>query len=137
MISPLQSYVDAILSGRDWSWAIVGILYVLAAFFVRGWFMNVLSGEAKKLSRDSWHRIKKSYLGASLVGWLFFFFPLGVIVLIWRREMFPLPFDNRYLILAGCVSFVLAVLLHLQAFGLASIEALKELENKKDKAPEI
>lgn len=137
MISPLQSYVDAILSGRDWSWTVVGILYVLAAYFVRGWFVNPLSQKAKNLSRESWHRIKSHYLSASFLGWVFFFFPLAIVVLIWRKTELPVPVENRSMIVAGCVSFVLSVMLHLQAFALAAVAALKDFEEKKDKAPEI
>ncbi len=137
MMSPIQSYVDAILSGRDWSWTVVGILYVLAAYFVRGWFVNPLSQKSRILSKASWHQVKSHYLNASFLGWIFFFFPLALIALVWRKTALPVPVDNRYLILAGCISFVLSVVLHLQAFGLAAVAALKDFEEKKDKAPEI
>lgn len=137
MMAPLQSYVDAILSGRDWSWTVVGILYVLAAYFVRGWFLNPLSKQAKTLSRASWHQIKSHYLGASFLGWIFFFFPLAIVVIIWRKTALLVPVEDRYLILAGCLGFILSLLLHLQAFALAAVTALKDFEEKKDKAPEI
>ncbi len=132
--SPLKPYLDVVLQERDWSWAVIAILYVLAAYFVRGWFMNGLSCQSKSLDRK-WHsEVKAAYLKYSFPGWIFFFLPLGLVILIWRKDILPIKVPEIYLYAGAGVSYVFSIIFHLQAFGLASIEVLKKFQDKYKEA---
>ena len=121
----IKSYFDIIWLERSWSWTVLGILYILAALFVRGWFLSSLFSRLKEVEHGLHHRIKAAYLKRSFWGWLFFFIPLGISILVWRKDIFPLKIDDRILILSAFASFIFSVILHLQAFGIAVLEVLR------------
>ena len=132
MIYQLKPYFDAILADRVWSWSLLCILYILAGVFVRGWFMGPMTGRAKKLDGKLLRSIKSKYLKHSLLGWLFFFLPLGLFALLWK-DLLPLTihFQEKFVIAAAGAAFVLSVIFHLQAFGIASFSVLKQFSDQQ------
>jgi hypothetical protein len=133
MIYMLKPYLDIIMAERSWSWSLIGILYVLAAFFVRSWFMNSPVWKAKQLDKGVYSAVKAAYLRRSFAGWFFFFLPLGFFVLYWQKFL-PFKLDDKWMAIAGAVSLVVAILLHLRAFALGAIAVLKkQTENLKEK----
>ena len=130
MASPLQPYLEAILAERDWSWTVVGLLYVLAAWFVRSWFVGPVCGRSKVLARPVHRRLEAEYLKRSILGWALFFIPLGIIILIWRREVLPVKISSAVLAAAGAVSFVLSIVAHLMAYGIAAVVTLKDIHEE-------
>ena len=132
-----RPYIEAIFKEREWSWAIIGIVYLLSASFIRGWFLNPLTRRAKNLERSFRGSVRKGYLKRSLLGWIFFLLPIGIIYLTWQREV-QLPVDlkveSKILLLSlGAASFVLSVLSHLTAFNIASLETLRSTAEQQEK----
>ncbi len=133
MITMIKPYLDVILSERSWSWSLIGILYVLAAFFVRSWFMNSLVWKAKQMDKSVYSAVKAAYLRRSVLGWFLFFLPLGLFTLYWQSILPPVVTDKM---VAGGASacLITAILLHLRAFGLGAIAVLKkQTETSKEK----
>ncbi len=127
----IQPYIDAVMRERSWSWAVVCLLYILAALFVRGWFMGPLFTQLKMVEKKEAHKLKSFYLKYSLLGWIFFFLPLLVIVFYWQKDTIPFEIQDSLLVGAGAVSLVLSILLHLQAFGTAALMTLESTEKEK------
>lgn len=133
MLTMIKPYLDVILSERSWSWSLIGILYVLSAFFVRSWFMNSLFWKGKQLDKTVYKAVKASYLRRSVLGWFMFFLPLGLFTLYWQNILPPNVTDK--MVAGGAVlSLVLSILMHLRAFGLGAMAVLKkQTENLKEK----
>lgn len=134
MIHALKPYLDVVLAERTWSWTLIGILYLLAGFLVRSWFMRPLAVQLKQLGREFQHEVKKTYLQLSFWGWLFFLIPLGLFVLLWRSDILPFRVNDRYVVAGALISFIFSIIMHLQAFGKAALLTLKrsgELLEKK------
>ena len=133
MITFIKPYLDIILAERSWSWSLIGILYVLAAFFVRSWFMNSLVWKAKQLDKSLYHAVKSAYLKRSVVGWFLFFVPLALFTFFWQN-LIPQK-DKQFLIICGgTTAFILSIILHLRAFALGTLTVLKKhSENLKEK----
>ena len=123
----LRPYVDIILRERDWSWSFVGILYLISAIIIRSWFLGTLSSRTKDLDRKLRRLVKKSYLRHSLFGWILFFIPLGILIVLWQDRPLPAKVEPIHLILAAIASFALSIILHLRAFGMAALLTLKRL----------
>ena len=133
MIYQLKPYIDVILSERTWSWSLVGILYVLAGFFVRSWFLSPVTSRCGKLDKKLSRTVKSSYLKYSLLGWIFFFIPLGLFTLLWRN-LLPPKINDIAVISGAAAAFILSVIFHLQAFGIAGMIVLKQYsDHQKEK----
>ncbi|MBI3306244.1 MAG: hypothetical protein HYZ84_00355 [Candidatus Omnitrophica bacterium] len=127
MLDMAQMYLRAILNERSWSWALIGLVYVVGAYTIRSWFMKPLVRRARELDKPLWHKIKGAYLQHSLLGWLFFLLPLFISIVLWYREAFaPITIKDIAAILGALVSFLLSIFCHLQAFGIATIEVLRQ-----------
>lgn len=130
-MTAIQPYLDLILKERSWSWAMVCLLYVLAALFVRSWFIGPLTIQMKMIEKKHLHHLKYGYLRHSVWGWLFFFIPLALIALYWQKEALPISIPETWLIAAGFASFILSVIFHLQAFGVSALMLIESLEGQK------
>ena len=121
----LQPYIDSILTERSWSWSLIGILYVLAALFIRSWFMGPLFSKARLLDHSLYSAIKHAYAKRSFWGWLLFFLPLVLFVLFWQNNL-PQNMGQTFVIAAGSGSLVLSIVFHLQAFGAGAVSVFKK-----------
>ena len=135
MITAVQPYIDLIMRERSWSWAVVCLLYILAALFVRGWFTSPVTSQLKSLDKKRSHQLKSAYLKNAFVGWVLFFLPLILIAAYWNKNLFPLPILETWLMGLGFLCFILSVVLHLQAFAMASMSVLESMD--KDKLAEV
>lgn len=136
MLPFLQPYFDIVLKERTWSWSLIAMLYVLAGFFVRGFFMRPLVKQSNDLEKSIKKRIKKYYFRASFWGWFFFFTPIALLIFFWRIDA-PIQIKDQYVIAAAAASFLFSILLHVQAFGKASLMTLKDLSAVDKKFLEI
>lgn len=128
MVNVLRSYLDIILQERFWSWSLIGILYVILGLMVRGWFLNSMIRRAKEVGSKYYHEIKKAYLKRSLLGWILFFIPLGILIVLWSRGMeFPLDRATQIWVHIAIASYTMSVISHMWAFGTAGIVTLKLL----------
>ena len=125
MKESIQSYLQLIVTERNWSWTLIGILYIVLALAIRGWFVGPLFRAAKSSNRHLYGEIKTAYLRNSLWGWIFFLIPLIVFIVTWyRKELFPITIQDAAITLAATASFVLSIMLHMKAFGVAAIQTL-------------
>lgn len=125
MMPLIKPYIDSILAERSWSWSILALLYIFAALFIRGWFMNPLFWKAKQLDRNVFSAIKAAYLKRSFWGWLLFFMPLVLFVLFWQNNL-PEKFNQQFVVAAGAASLILSIIFHLQAFGAGAVSVFKK-----------
>ncbi|HTL48483.1 MAG TPA: hypothetical protein VL688_10545 [Verrucomicrobiae bacterium] len=130
----VSAYLRVIWEERFWSWSVVGILYIIAAFTVRGWFLNGLISSARALKSKHYHEIKQAYLRRSLPGWLFFFLPLIIFTFVWNQTT-GTAIPGKYLaaVILGIVSFIAAILSHVRAFAEASLSVLADLLQESEK----
>ena len=133
MISPLQPYVDFILTQRDWSWTLVGVMYLLAAGLVRSWLLSPVTAQLKTLESSLQRKVEFAYLKESILGWIFFFIPLGLIILVWRGEILRVRITHQAAVLTGTGSLVLSIFLHLAAYGRGAISILKAADEERHK----
>ena len=131
MMTAIQPYIDLILKERSWSWALVCLLYILAALFVRGWFIGPLSIQMKMIEKKHLHQLKSRYLRQSVLGWLLFLLPLALIALYWQKKALPISIHEPWLVGIGFLSFILSVIFHLQAFGVSALLLVETLEGQK------
>ncbi len=127
MSEPIQSYIDVILTQREWSWTLLGILYLFAGLIIRSWFMAPLVSSARALDSKNFKQVKKAYLGGAFFGWLFFFIPLFILCGLWNSELKTLTTPRQLLIILGGVfSFIFSIILHLIAFGRGALYAFRK-----------
>ena len=127
MGNSLKPYLDLILTQRDWSWAVIGIVYLVVALTIRGWFLNPVVHRSKDLEKKYCHELKKVYLEQSVWGWLLFLASFLIVILLWNTALhFPVTVRQALFALAAIACFVLSVIFHLIAFGMAAVLTLKK-----------
>lgn len=123
----LQPYLDSALAGRDWSWSLVGLVYIIVGLFIRGLFLKPLLRHAKELEKKPYRDFRSAYLGRSLWGWVFFFITFLILIGLWTSvDNFPISENEALLILAGLASYVLSIIFHIGAIAVAAIVSLKK-----------
>jgi hypothetical protein len=124
----VNAYAKVIWEERFWSWSVIGILYVIAAFAVRGWFLNSLISRARSFKSKHYHEIKQAYLKRSLPGWIFFFLPLVLFTFVWNQTR-GTAIEGKYMaaVILGIFSFIAAILSHLRAFAEACLSVLADV----------
>ena len=133
MIYQLRPYLDALLAERLSSWALLSILYLLAGLFVRSWFIGPLFSSLKELERPINKHLRGQYLKKSMMGWIFFLLPLAFFLLLGRQESLPVKVHDNIVIAAAAASFVFSLMLHMMAFGLASVATVKKISETQEK----
>lgn len=127
MKEQIQFYLNAILNERSWSWALIGLVYVISAYTIRSWFLKPLVRKTKELDKSLSHKIKASYLQHSFLGWVFFLIPLFISIFLWNRQaLAPITIKDVAAVLIAGACFILSIFCHLQAFGLAALETLQQ-----------
>ena len=129
--SILKPYLDAILTERDWSWSFICILYVIGALVIRNWFFGTLAGKTRDLDKKLQRAIKKAYASRSLLGWIFFLFPMTILIVLWQDRPLPVKVERCHLVGAAVASYIFSVILHLRAFGTAALLTLKRLSESE------
>lgn len=127
MTETFQSYANLIWTQRTWSWALIGMVYLIAAMTVRAWFLGPLAGQLKGIGPKPVREFKKVYLKKSVGGWLFFLLSLAAWIFLWlRHASFPVTIPAASWLAAGLVCYILSIVLHLMAFASAALEILKQ-----------
>ena len=128
----LKEYLDVILAERSWSWAVIGIVYIIVGLFIRSLFLGPVAHKAKELNRGPHQELKKAYLHRAPLGWVFFLFSFLIVVGLWNRGIkTPVSIKEALAILGAIVSYVFSIIYHLQALGIAAVIALKRYSEKE------
>ncbi len=128
----IKDYFDLILRERNWSWSLIGIVYMIAALIVRSLFLSPMVRKAKELNRTPYEELKKAYLKRAPLGWVFFLFSFLLMIGVWNRATsFPLNIKEALAILGIFVTYAFSIVYHLQALGVGAIIALKRVSEKE------
>ena len=132
MDESLKATLEAILKERSWSWTVIGIAYLITGLTVRGWFLRPLIRRSKELHRKVYRHLKGAYLQRSVWGWIFFMLSFVIVVMLWNvAATFPITLEEAEAALAALVSFILSIIFHLEAFGMAAVATLKQVTEKE------
>ena len=132
MVELMNTYVDAIVTQREWSWTVIGIVYLIIALIIRSLFLSSMNRRVKDLNRHQYHEVTSAYLKRCSVGWVFFLISFAFVVWLWSRvDLLPLSIKNACIVLGIIVSYILAILSHTQAMGIAALMALKKTAEKE------
>jgi hypothetical protein len=128
----LTNLWNTVLTQRTWSWALVGIGYLLVFLLVRSFFLHPLVQRARALNSKWYQEIKKVYMKKCIAGWILFLVSFLILIFFWQTA----NFKQASLYEVGMVFLIIlavlfAILSHLIAFGISAIHVLKQLENNQ------
>ena len=128
----LTNLWNTILAQRAWSWAVIGIGYLLVFLLVRSFFLHTLIKQARSLNSKWYHEIKKVYMKKCIAGWILFLVSFMVLIFFWQTANFKqaslYEVGMAFLII---LTVLFAITSHLIAFGASVIYVLKQLENNQ------
>ncbi len=128
MIEGIQYWAKEVFANRQNSWPVAGILYCLAIFCVRDFFLNPLFLKVRDLGKKERKEVKKAYLSRAFAGWGFFGISLLLFLFTWRLpSLYPVTLKIAGLTVAGAFFAGLFITSHLQALAHALLEALLKL----------
>ena len=128
----LMNMWNMVLSQRAWSWAVIGIGYLVLFLCVRSFFLHTLIKRARALNSKWFHEIKKTYSKKCFSGWILFAASFLMLVFFWQTGNFQQPslfeVGMAFLII---LTVLVASTSHVIAFGASVIHVLKQLENNQ------
>ena len=121
-------YIDLMLAERQWSWAIVGILYLILAIFFRLLIFRKMIREAKQIDSNLYLTVKRIYLKNSFSGWILYFISFLLVIVMWLgwKSSPQGTISLAILCLFLSLLFFLSVILHLSAFAKALLAVLRQ-----------
>jgi hypothetical protein len=129
----ITSYLDILLNQRAWSWTLVAITYIVVGLWIRSLFLRPLVRRLKSLEKKHYQEVKKAYLKRSVGGWLLFCLSLALMISLWFYPLiFPLSLRQTFVLFTVVAGYVLSVVLHLIALGIATITTLKGILGTQD-----
>ncbi|HOW88145.1 MAG TPA: hypothetical protein P5561_05715 [Candidatus Omnitrophota bacterium] len=128
----LKNFWDMVLTQRAWSWAVIGIVYLLVFLFIRGFFFRQLTKRARALNSKWYHEIKKVYVRKCFPGWVLFLVSFLFLIFFWQTGNFQQPsLYEVAMVFLIILTILLAIMSHLIAFGASAVYVLKQLENNQ------
>lgn len=126
----VEDFSTLIVRERSWSWSVIGILYMGLTLIIRNWFMRPVIREARKIKKSWYSDFKDLYLKSALSGWAAYLISLGIVLMLWvQPEIFPLTIPQFLAAVAALFFYILSILMHLQALGVAAAKTLKSIES--------
>ena len=127
--SVIKPYLDILNQQRDWSWTVIGIIYLIGGLTLRSWFLKPLTTRSKTLSKKYNQELKAEYLKRAIGGWIFFFISFFLVVISWNNP-YRIQFSRQTLFLSAGGTLALSILLHVLAFGTAAMTLASKHLNK-------
>lgn len=117
----------AILVDREGSWAVVGLLALIASLLIRSLLLKSIS-HAMKVRDVNWYRRMLFYYQKKCIwGWICFFVAVAGITLFWRFESLFLKYLNGFeWLLFLIIFYTLSLFLHAHAYASAIVETVSE-----------
>lgn len=126
-----QTIWHVILTERSWSWAVIGLAYLLPALLIRSICLSPLIRHAKELDRKPYEAFKSAYLKRAFIGWFFFFASFVAVCVLWIQiTAIPVTLHQAFIILGTVLSYLFSILCHIEAIGIAALVALRKLSEK-------
>ncbi len=119
-------YFDLTTTERQWSWAIIGIIYLLGTIFTRMAVFHRLVKETKRMDPHLYSEVRNLYLRNCTPGWIVFSVSFFLVIGTWvgwkssSIEAGPLALSCLLLSLL----FFVSIILHLTAYGEAVLTVL-------------
>lgn len=126
----LTNLWSRILTEREWSWTLIGIIYLLVFLIIRSFFLRQLIKRARALNSKWYHEVKKAYIKKCTGGWVLFGISLLMVIFFWQKGNFQ-PASIFEVGLVILLTALLSVLSSVIAFGASVIYVLKQLENNQ------
>lgn len=124
----IHFYTAVIVSEKQWSWTVVGTIYLVGALLIRSFFFRFLVRETKGIDSSLYSAVKPVYLKNSVSGWIFFAISFLLVIVVWLE--WPSVANDKTLLLFFClllpVLFFLSVTLHLTAYVRALLAVLRQ-----------
>lgn len=131
-MNSLENLWNAVLTQRAWSWAVIGIAYLLTFLFIRGFFLRGLIKRARVLNSKWYHEIKKVYIKKCISGWVLFLVSFMILVFFWQTADFQqASLYEVAMIFLIILTVLLAIMSQIIAFGVSVIHVLKSVENNQ------
>ena len=130
----ITSILEAIVTGKEWSWSVVGLIAILFGLGIRGLVLRDILRGVKLRNRQLYDRVQIYYQGRSILGWVFFIgFVIGSM-LLWRFDSFLTRYLDLIVWSLGLITLlILALLFHLRGYARAIVDAIQEsLGSDKD-----
>lgn len=123
----IESAIQAIQAGREWSWSLIGILVIVFGLSIRSFFLHDILRGMKIKTRNWYGRTQANYQKRAALGWLFFaLFVLGSM-LLWRFDLaFRKYLSLREWIFTLSFLLIMSLICHLRAYAHAMIEVAQE-----------
>ena len=123
---------NTVLVQRTWSWAMIGIGFLLVFLLIRSFFLHELVKRARALNSKWYHEIKKVYMRKCLPGWILFLMAFLMLIFFWQTA--NLEHASLYevgMIFLIILTVLLSIMSQLIAFGASVIHVLKQIENNQ------
>ena len=128
----LTNLWNTILTQRTWSWALIGIGYLLVFLLVRSFFLHPLVRQARALNSKWYHEIKKVYMKKCLPGWILFLVSFLMLIFFWRTaDLKQASLYEVGMIFLILLTVLFSIMSQLIAFGTSVIYVLKQIENNQ------
>ncbi len=128
----LKNLWDTVLTQRAWSWAMVGIFYLLVFLLIRGFFFRSLLKRAKGLNSKWYQEIKKAYVKKCIPGWVLFLGSLMLFIFFWQTADFrQASLYEVAMVFLIVLTVLFSIMSHLIAFATSTVYVLKQLENNQ------
>lgn len=128
----LTNLWNMILTQRTWSWAVVGIVYLLVFLVVRSFFLHPLIKRARALNSKWYHEIKKVYMKKCIAGWILFLVSILILIFFWQtanlRQASLYEVGMVFLIILAVLFTIISQII---AFSVSVLHVLKRLENNQ------
>lgn len=124
----VKFYLDVVASERTWSWAIVGVTYLVGTILMRLAVFHQLVRKTKKIDPRLYLEVRNLYLKNSAAGWIVFSLSFLLVIGAWigwknaTLEKGPLAL---FCLLLPLLFFV-SIVLHLIAYGEALLAVLRQ-----------
>ena len=124
----IHFYTAVIVSERQWSWTVVGMIYLVGSLLSRSLFFRSLIRETKGIDSSLYSAVKQVYLKNSISGWILFSISFLLVIVAWLqwtsvvndKTLFP------FFCLLLPILFFLSVTLHLTAYVKALLAVLRQ-----------
>jgi hypothetical protein len=128
----LMNLWNMVLTQRAWSWAVIGIGYLLVFLLVRSFFLHGLIKRARALNSKWFHEIKKVYMKKCLAGWILFLVSFLILIFFWQTaDLEQASLYEVGMIFLIILTVLFSIMAHLIAFGASVIHVLKQIENNQ------
>ena len=123
-----QFYLHLIMRERAWSWALVGIFYLVGTIFARMALFRGIVRETKRIDPHLYTEVRSLYLKNCTAGWIVFSVSFLLVVGVWIGWKTSLiekgPLALFCLLLP--ILFFLSIVLHLITYAEALLAILRQ-----------